>query len=130
MNFSLSNDQIAFTNMVRTFADEKMAPYAKDWDEEKFLMTGRMDFVKQEEIQKAKQPIQVSYCGFGFCKVDTSLMKKMAYPYFTNKRVTIEREKQSYTENASEDVSFCLDSPVKPILDPNIIVGHVKEYII
>tara|TARA_A100001037_G_scaffold113795_2_gene103661 strand:- start:619 stop:1761 length:1143 start_codon:yes stop_codon:yes gene_type:complete len=37
MNFSLSNDQIAFTNMVRTFADEKMAPYAKDWDEEKFL---------------------------------------------------------------------------------------------
>ena len=103
---------------------------AARWDEEKFLMTGRMDFIKQEEIQKAKQPIQVSYCGFGFCKVDTSLMKKMAYPYFTNKRVTIEREKQSYTENASEDVSFCLDSPVKPILDPNIIVGHVKEYII
>ena len=37
MNFSLSNDQIAFTNMVRTFADDKMAPYANKWDEEKIL---------------------------------------------------------------------------------------------
>ena len=37
MHFSLSNDQIAFTNMVRTFADDKMAPYANKWDEEKIL---------------------------------------------------------------------------------------------
>ena len=37
MQFSLSNDQIAFSNMVRTFADEKMAPYANDWDLDKTL---------------------------------------------------------------------------------------------
>lgn len=103
---------------------------AARWDEEKFLMTGRMDYLKEDEIKRAKNPIQVSYCGFGFCKTDTSLFKKMAYPYFTNKRVTIEKEKQSFTENASEDVSFCLDSPVKPVIDPNIVLGHVKEYIL
>ncbi len=37
MQFSLSNDQIAFSNMVRTFADNKMAPYANDWDLNKTL---------------------------------------------------------------------------------------------
>ena len=37
MQFSLSNDQLAFSNMVRTFADNKMAPYANDWDLNKTL---------------------------------------------------------------------------------------------
>lgn len=103
---------------------------AARWNEEKFLMTGRMDYLTEEEVKKAKKPIQVSYCGFGFCKTDTSIFRKMAYPYFTNKRVTIEKEEQSFSENASEDVSFCLDSPVKPIIDPSIVLGHVKEYIL
>jgi len=37
MQFSLSNDQIVFTNTVRTFANNKMAPYANKWDLEKTL---------------------------------------------------------------------------------------------
>ena len=103
---------------------------AARWDEEKFIRTGVMDFIKPDEIQKSKKLIPISYCGFGFCKTDTLLFKKMAYPYFTNKRITISKEDRSYSEYASEDTSFCLDSPVKPMLDPNIILGHVKEYII
>ena len=37
MDFSLSNDQIAFKSMVQNFAKDKMAPYANKWDQEKTL---------------------------------------------------------------------------------------------
>ena len=35
MNFSLSNDQIAFKSVIQSFAKEKMAPFANKWDQEK-----------------------------------------------------------------------------------------------
>jgi alkylation response protein AidB-like acyl-CoA dehydrogenase len=37
MDFSLSNDQIAFKSMVQNFAKDKMAPYANKWDQEKIF---------------------------------------------------------------------------------------------
>ena len=37
MDFSLSNDQIAFKSMIQSFAKDKMAPYANKWDKEKTL---------------------------------------------------------------------------------------------
>ena len=37
MDFSLSNDQIAFKSMIQAFAKDKMAPYANKWDKEKTL---------------------------------------------------------------------------------------------
>ena len=37
MDFSLSNDQIAFKSMIQSFAIDKMAPYANKWDKEKAL---------------------------------------------------------------------------------------------
>ena len=37
MDFSLSNDQIAFKSMIQSFAIDKMAPYANKWDKEKTL---------------------------------------------------------------------------------------------
>jgi alkylation response protein AidB-like acyl-CoA dehydrogenase len=37
MDFSLSNDQIAFKSMIQAFAKDKMAPYENKWDKEKTL---------------------------------------------------------------------------------------------
>ena len=37
IDFSLSNDQIAFKSMIQAFAKDKMAPYANKWDKEKTL---------------------------------------------------------------------------------------------
>lgn len=37
MDFSLSNDQIAFKSMIQAFAKDKMAPFANKWDKEKTL---------------------------------------------------------------------------------------------
>ena len=50
----------------------------------------------------------------------------MKYPYFTNKAVNI----GEYTENCSEDVSFCLDSPIKPKIIRDLRVGHMKNCIV
>lgn len=104
---------------------------AANWDESKFLKTGRMEYLTEQNIKDArKQPIQVSYVGFGFCKTNTSIFEKMSYPYFTNKIVTMQNKDVSYTENVSEDASFCLDSSVKPIVDTTLIVGHLKSGVI
>jgi hypothetical protein len=50
----------------------------------------------------------------------------MNYPYFTQKQVTI----GGLSENVSEDASFCLDCPVKPLVVPTLRVGHLKERVV
>ena len=37
MDFLLNNEQLAFKEVVNSFAKEKMEPYAAQWDEEKIL---------------------------------------------------------------------------------------------
>jgi len=101
-------------------------PMVARWDEDKFIRTGHMDFLTQDELSKAKEDIEVDYCGFGFTKIKTSMLSKMSYPYFTNKQTTIGK----YSENISEDASFCLDSPAKPTVIPTLRVGHLKEKVI
>tara|TARA_R100000008_G_C3575991_1_gene165301 strand:+ start:954 stop:1610 length:657 start_codon:yes stop_codon:yes gene_type:complete len=111
--------------------ENKKIVMAAKWDEEKFLKTGQMNYLTESDIKDARgKPIQVSYVGFGFCKTDSFLLEKMSYPYFTNKVVTIKNEKHVYTENCSEDASFCLDSSVKPIIDTKLIIGHYRRGVI
>ena len=72
MKFSLSNDQIAFTNMVRTFADEKMAPYANKWDQEKILP---VDVLKEAaELGLAGIYIDEKLGGTGLGRLDAALI--------------------------------------------------------
>ena len=100
---------------------------AARWDEEKFLKTGKMDFLQVEEIENSKDElIECDYTGFGFVKIDTSILRDMTYPYFTNKVVEI----GGMLENCSEDVSFCLDSPIKPKIIRDLRIGHMKNCII
>ena len=101
-------------------------PMVARWDEDKFMRTGFMDFLKQDELNSTKEDIEVDCCGFGFTKIKTSVLSKMSYPYFTNKQTTIGK----YSENISEDASFCLDAPIKPIIIPTLRVGHLKETVI
>ena len=101
-------------------------PMIARWDEEKFLKSGHMDFLSKEEIENASDDFEVDYCGFGFTKIKTSVLRQMSYPYFTNKLVTIGDK----SENVSEDASFCLDCPVKPVIIPKLRIGHLKEVVI
>jgi len=100
---------------------------AARWDEDKFLTDGHMDFLQVDEINNSKEEsIECDYTGFGFVKTDVSILKEMTYPYFTNKKVNIEDR----TENCSEDVSFCLDSPIKPKIIKDLRIGHMKSTVV
>ena len=102
-------------------------PMVARWNEKTFLQTGYMDFLKEEELTNSKKDlIDIDYCGFGFTKTHKDVFSDLTYPYFTNKIVQIGK----YTENVSEDASFCLDAGIKPKVIPSLRVGHLKEMVI
>ena len=47
-----------------------------DWDEEQFKDNGVMNFYHMDRIKTKKEPFEVDYCGFGFTKISTKLIKK------------------------------------------------------
>ena len=98
-----------------------------DWDENKFKKDGRMKFWHRDDIVKQKKPFEVDYCGFGFTKVSTDILKQMEYPYFRQKVVEIGK----YKENVSEDATFCLDvaelTGIRPTILPELKIRHLKE---
>jgi hypothetical protein len=98
-----------------------------DWNESKFKKDGQMKFWHSDDIVKQKKPFEVDYCGFGFTKVSTDILKEMEYPYFRQRVVEIGK----YKENVSEDATFCLDVKdklgIKPIILPELRIRHLKE---
>ena len=98
-----------------------------DWNENNFKKTGTMKFWHSDDIVKQKEPFEVDYCGFGFTKVSTDILKEMEYPYFRQKVVEIGK----YKENVSEDATFCLDvtelTGIRPTILPELRIRHLKE---
>ena len=98
-----------------------------DWDEDYFKSNFQMRFYHQDEIKQKKEPFEVSYCGFGFTKVSTSILKRLEYPYFRQRLVDVGK----YSENVSEDATFCLDVwdmlNIKPTIIPSLKINHLKE---
>ena len=98
-----------------------------DWDEKAFKNQGFMNFWNENKIKTQKEPFEVDYCGFGFTKVSTEIMKWLEYPYFRQRVVKIGR----YKENVSEDATFCLDVSdqlnIKPTILPQLRINHLKE---
>ncbi len=101
-----------------------------DWNEEDFKKQGTMNFWHSNEVQKQQKPFEVDYCGFGFTKVSTEILKKMEYPYFRQRVVKIGK----YKENVSEDATFCLDvkdiTSIRPTILPQLRINHLKELFI
>ena len=98
-----------------------------DWNEKDFKRQGTMNFWHQDKIVEQKKPFKVDYCGFGFTKVSTDILKQMEYPYFRQKVVEIGK----YKENVSEDATFCLDvtelTGIRPTILPELRIRHLKE---
>ena len=101
-----------------------------DWDEDNFQKNGKMNFWTQNKIRTLRKPFEVDYCGFGFTKVSTDILKELEYPYFRQRVVEIGK----YTENVSEDATFCLDVKdklgIKPTILPQLRINHLKEILI
>ena len=98
-----------------------------DWNERDFERQGTMNFWHQDKIVEQKKPFEVDYCGFGFTKVSTDILKEMEYPYFRQRVVEIGK----YKENVSEDATFCLDvaelTGIRPTILPELKIRHLKE---
>lgn len=143
----IDSDQVFNLGQIKLLLDreEKFASgwYIKDsagqrnpqamvahWDEEYFQKNGSMRFLHESELLRAKNPIEVDYVGFGFCKIHSSVFKEMEYPYFRQNLTQVGK----YQDNSSEDVSFCLDAykatGIKPVVIPQLKIGHLKEIII
>lgn len=72
MNFNLTDDQQAFVDTARAFADKEMAPFAAQWDEEAyfpievFRKAGEMGFMGMYTPESAG--------GFGMSRLDSALI--------------------------------------------------------
>lgn len=72
MNFNLTDDQQAFVDTARAFADKEMAPFAAKWDEEAhfpievFRKAGEMGFMGMYTPESAG--------GFGMSRLDSALI--------------------------------------------------------
>ena len=76
-----------------------------------------IEFSNDDNVQ------DLDFLSMDFCKIDCdSVLKKMSYPYFTNKIITIKGKDRNYLEKMREDWSFCLDSPIKPKVLKNLQV--------
>ena len=69
----------------------------------------KIQFCNDDQVE------DLDFISMDFCKISSdSVLKKMSYPYFTNKIITIKGQERNYIEKMREDWSFCLDSPIKP----------------
>ncbi|MGM0480609.1 MAG: acyl-CoA dehydrogenase family protein [Pseudomonadota bacterium] len=72
MNFELTEDQQAFVDTAKAFADKELAPYAAQWDEEAyfpvevFKKAGEMGFMGMYTPEEAG--------GFGMSRLDSALI--------------------------------------------------------
>ena len=72
MTFALNDDQIAIREMAREFADEKIAPFALKWDEEKHFP---VDVIKEAaSLGMAGIYVREDIGGSGLTRLDAALI--------------------------------------------------------
>jgi alkylation response protein AidB-like acyl-CoA dehydrogenase len=72
MSFALNDDQIAIRDMARAFADEKIAPHALKWDEEKHFP---VDVIKEAaSLGMAGIYVREDVGGSGLSRLDAALI--------------------------------------------------------
>ena len=118
-----------------------------NWDEEYFREKLHMPFTSVEWLNKMgeEEPnklVEVDWCGFGFTKLHRSIYEEMDYPYYPLNQVYIpdckhpnkEGEKLDVYDMSFEDVSFCRNVyeklKIKPLVIPQLRVGHLKSFFV
>lgn len=101
----------------------------KDWNVDTYRSNGRFDFLKPGDITDAN-PFEVSYTGFGFMLIKKGVFENIEYPWFKPRFIDMGNDIHEFT---MEDVTFCLEAKeagYKIIVDPTVVVGHEKKYVI
>ena len=142
---SLPQDKKFVTGWYRSdYSDKAMVG---NWNEDYFKENLHMPFtsVKWLEETADKDPnklVQVDWCGFGFTKVHRSIYEQMDYPYYPLRDAHIpdckhpkkEGERFTVDDLSFEDVSFCRNVydklQIKPLVVPQLRVGHLKSFFV
>mgnify|MGYP001442658121 FL=1 len=142
---SLPQDKKFVTGWYRSdYSDKAMVG---NWNEDYFKENLHMPFtsVKWLEETADKDPnklVQVDWCGFGFTKVHRSIYEEMDYPYYPLRDAHIpdcrhphkEGERFTVDDLSFEDVSFCRNVydklQIKPLVVPQLRVGHLKSFFV
>jgi hypothetical protein len=102
------------------------------WDIEFFKKHKFMPFFDKNKLlelakDKPNDYLEADFVGFGFVKIHRNIIEKMTYPYFT---LNIQ-EIDNFKDLSYEDCSFCQncfkETGIKPIIVPNLHVGHLKS---
>jgi hypothetical protein len=104
-----------------------------DWSLEKLKSQGHMDFLNMDSIKDLPQNRlkKVGYTGLGFTLIKRGVFEKIGYPFFKPRFYEI--PEINFLEFTSEDCGFCLDaldSGFDTYIDPSVIVGHKKSFVI
>ena len=118
-----------------------------NWDEDYFRKNLHMPFTSVEWLQKIARDdpnkmIKVDWCGFGFTRVHTSIYEQMDYPFYPLRDAHVPDcehpyktgEKFDVNDLSFEDVSFCRNVydklKIKPVVVPQLKVGHLKSFFV
>ncbi len=118
-----------------------------NWDEDYFRKNLHMPFTSVEWLTKMAEEssnklVQVDWCGFGFTKIHRSIYEQMEYPYYPLRDANINgcedpnnKDKKIDVKDLSfEDVSFCRNcydiTKIKPLVAPQMRVGHLKSFLV
>lgn len=77
--------------------------------------------------------IQVDTVGFGFCRVQLDVFRKMTPPFFDFSNGRYDSEGKKIQGGVSEDFDLCrklakLDPPVKPVVDYELTAHHIGYF--
>tara|TARA_Y100001937_G_scaffold53658_1_gene74085 strand:+ start:88269 stop:88961 length:693 start_codon:yes stop_codon:yes gene_type:complete len=118
-----------------------------NWDEDYFRKNLHMPFTSVEWLQKIARDdpnrmIKVDWCGFGFTRVHRSIYEQMDYPFYPLRDAHVPDcehpyktgEKFDVNDLSFEDVSFCRNVydklKIKPVVVPQLKVGHLKSFFV
>ena len=102
-------------------------------DDEYFKEHGSYKFVKKEDIENRKELMEVDYTGFGWILMKKGVIESLEYPWFRPVWHEMEKDGVQIKDFTMEDVAFCemiRDKGYKILIDPEVIVGHEKSFVI
>lgn len=110
-------------------ADNTRYPIVETLDYNRLSENGVFDFMTRDQLSTKKSLFEANYVGFGFLAVKYGIFEKMEYPWFRPEWVNTD----TFCDFCSEDVGACWTFSkfgIKVYVDPNIIVGHQKSFIL
>ena len=96
------------------------------WDESYLMQNGHFKFLKDEDLQTNLMP--VAYTGLGFSLVKKGALERLKFPWFKPEFLSC-----APVEFVTEDIYFCRAlqrEGVQTLIDPSVILGHEKQFVI